>query len=136
MVPSGTAWAADLPQMQFANLTNRPPRVNAIAFQSDGKMIVGGDFSYVHGVPRAAAEIFVLPENAELFAAAIGNKVKLIWPLSSRVLQLEKTKEVASGAWVPVSGTPIRIDGFETVDVDLNDERQFFRVRELDSNTP
>jgi hypothetical protein len=52
-VPANTVWSADVQEMQFSNVANRPSRIHAIAFQPDGRMIVGGDFSHVKGVPRS-----------------------------------------------------------------------------------
>ncbi|MBI3417539.1 MAG: hypothetical protein HY043_19785 [Verrucomicrobia bacterium] len=119
--------------MAGLRFTPSPGFVGVASFRA--RSALRNDASIPSG-PRTSAVIFVLPENAELFAIAIGSKVKLIWPLSTRTLRLEKSKDVVSGVWVPVLEAPLRIDDFGTMDVDLSEDRQFFRIHAIDSSKP
>ncbi len=83
------------------------------------------------GSAPSPAQIFVLPpDRAGLQAMRVAEKVRLIWTSAAGPRQLESAKDLAPGLWAPVQLNPTRIHNFETLELDLQTDRQFFRLRE------
>ena len=85
----------------------------------------------ISGSSSAIAKIFVVPiDRAGLLAVRDGETLRLIWPSSTGAQPLDKARDLTPGLWTPVQTVPTRVDSFETLELDFQADRQFFRLRE------
>ncbi|MCW5555255.1 MAG: hypothetical protein KIS67_24225 [Verrucomicrobiae bacterium] len=104
--------------------------VRSIAVQSDGNILIGGNFTTVKGVLR--------PRVARLFGQSVPPSLNLVrsnalvtlsWPVGAPGFQLqESTNPALPGAWLPVAQLPVTNGAQISVTVPASAERKFFRL--------
>jgi uncharacterized delta-60 repeat protein len=103
--------------------------VRSIALQSDGNVLLGGDFFTVNGVWRPyVARLygdFVAPS---LNIARSNAFVIVSWPVTGLNFQLQESTNLFPAAWSPVAQTAITNAGQISVTVPTTAARKFFRL--------
>lgn len=109
-------------------------QVNTIVTQPDGKVLIGGTFSVVNGVPRIGiARLFGIEEipqpillNPSKSLGRFGFQVNTV---TNRTYHLETTSELSSSRWTGIETTP-GDGGNQTIsDEEATPSHRFYRLR-------
>jgi uncharacterized delta-60 repeat protein len=105
--------------------------VRAIALQADGKMLIGGDFTTVNGVPcrgvaRLHGDSLFIPSLA---IAGANSFLTLSWPASATVYHLEESTNLSlANSWSLTSQPAVTNAGQVSVTVPTTAGGKFFRL--------
>jgi immunoglobulin I-set domain protein len=75
------------------------------------------------------SEVFSIGNAPRLFTGSSSNGPIVSWTAGAPALMLETSTNLASGAWVPVSGAPIQVGDEYQFPVDTSGPSRFFRLR-------
>ena len=107
--------------------------IRSIALQSDGKVLIGGDFTTVNGVARLqVARLYgdsFSPQSPQLNIERIANNVVLSWPTNGLGFRLQSVTNLpTANNWSDLSGTPSIIgDRFYVTNV-ASQPRMYYRL--------
>ena len=105
--------------------------VRSIALQTDGKVLIGGDFLTVNGVLRPyVARLYGDSVAPSLNIARSNAAVIVSWPVTGLNFQLHESTNLAlPNSWSAVAQSPATNAGQISVTVPMTAERKFFRLR-------
>ena len=106
------------------------PGPNAMAFQPDGNLIIGGGFLAYAGVVRPyVARLYGDSARPALNIARSNNLAVLSWPAAFGNFQLQENTNVSLvNGWSAVAGTRSTNDSFISVALPATGSRKFFRL--------
>jgi uncharacterized delta-60 repeat protein len=103
--------------------------VHSIALQSDGKVIIGGDFTIVNGVARPRVARLYGDSAPSLNIARSNAFVSVSWPVSGLSFQLQETTNLSlPNSWSPVAQAAVTNAGQISVTVPTTVGPKFFRL--------
>jgi len=103
--------------------------VRSIALQSDGKILIGGDFTTVNGVLRPyIARLYGDPVAPSLSIARSNTSVIVSWPVTGLNFQLQQSTNLGPAAWSPVAQAAVTNAGQISVTVPTTNWRKLFRL--------
>jgi uncharacterized delta-60 repeat protein len=115
----------------FNPVTGADGFVSSIALQSDGNVLIGGDFLTVNGVVRP----YVARLYGDSFAPpslniARSNALVIVsWPVTGLSVQLQESTNFFPTAWSPVAQTAVTNAGQISVTVPTTVGQKFFRLK-------
>ena len=112
--------------------TGADGRVRSIALQSDGNVLIGGDFTIVNGAARPrVARLYGDSVAPSLNIARSNAFVSVSWPVTGLNYQLQETTNLFPAAWSPIAQSTITNAGQISVAVPTTAGRRFFRLISL-----
>ncbi|MCI0746199.1 MAG: hypothetical protein L0Y58_12405 [Verrucomicrobia subdivision 3 bacterium] len=103
--------------------------VGSIALQSDGNVLIGGDFTTVNGVVRPRVARLYGDSIPSLSIARSNTFVIVSWPVTSPNFQLQENTNVSlSNGWSVVGAPSSTNSGFISATVPTTASRKFFRL--------
>jgi uncharacterized delta-60 repeat protein len=110
--------------------TGADGEVRSIALQSDGNVLIGGDFTTVNGVVRPhVARLYGSSVAPSLSIARSNAFVIVSWPVNALNFQLQESTNLLPAAWSPVAQAAVTNAGQISVTVPTTVGRKFFRLR-------
>ena len=105
--------------------------VRSIALQSDGNVLIGGNFTTVKGVVRPRlARLYGDAVAPSLAIAKMNSSVIVSWPVTALNFQLQDSTNLASPiAWSPVAQPAVTNGAQISVTVPTSADRKFFRLK-------
>jgi uncharacterized delta-60 repeat protein len=104
--------------------------VRSIALQSDGKVLIGGDFSTVNGVVRPRVARLYGDSAPSLNIGRSNALVILSWPVTGLNFQLQESTNLAlPNSWSSVAQSAATNGNQVTVTVPVTTGRKFFRLQ-------
>jgi uncharacterized delta-60 repeat protein len=105
--------------------------VSSIAVQSDGNILIGGDFTLVNGVTRPrVARLYGDGIAPSLTIARSNNSVIVSWHMSNLTFQLQQTTDLSlPNSWSSVAQPAVTNAGQTSVTVPTTIGRKFFRLK-------
>jgi uncharacterized delta-60 repeat protein len=105
--------------------------VRSIALQSDGKVLIGGDFTSVNGVVRWQVARLYGDFIAPSLSIARSNAFLIVsWPVTGLNFQLQETTDLSlANSWSPVAQPAVTNAGRVSVTVPAGVGRRFFRLK-------
>ncbi len=103
--------------------------VRSIALQSDGNVLIGGDFTFVNGVVRPNVAR-LLGNSTSLTIARLNGAAIVAWPLGALNFQLQETTNLSwANAWAPVAHAAVTNGGQISVSIPAGTGAKFFRLK-------
>lgn len=105
--------------------------VRSIALQSDGNVLLGGEFSSINGVVRPqVARLYGDSTMPALNLSRSGNNLVLSWPVTALNFQLEESTNLALvNAWSPASQPAVTNGNQISVTTPTVAAQKFFRLK-------
>ena len=104
--------------------------VSSIALQSDGNLLISGDFTTVNGVVRPyVARLYGDSVTPSLNIALSNAFVIVSWPVTGLNFQLQESTNLFPAAWSPVAQSTITNTGQVSVALPTTIGRKFFRLK-------
>src|SRR4030095_3658872 len=102
--------------------------VRSIALQSDGKVLIAGDFTTVNGVVRPDVARLYGDSTLPLLSIARSNSSVIVrWPVTALNFQLQGSINLSlANGWTSVAETRSTNNGFISVTIPATNTRNFF----------
>jgi uncharacterized delta-60 repeat protein len=110
--------------------TGASESVRTVALQSDGKVLIGGDFTAINGVVRPhIARLYGDSAAPSLSISLANGLVTVSWPVTGLSFQLQESTNFAlPDSWSPVAQPAVTNLNHTSVTVPATIGRQFFRL--------
>jgi uncharacterized delta-60 repeat protein len=114
----------------FHNLiTDGNSYVMTVALQSDGKVLIGGDFTPVNGEARPRVARLYGDSAPSLTIARSNAFVILSWPVTGLSFLLQESTDLSlPNSWIPAAQSAVTNAGQISVTVPATTERKFFQL--------
>jgi uncharacterized delta-60 repeat protein len=104
-------------------------RIFSVLAQPDGKVLIGGEFSIVNGMPHAFVARLLGDSTGRLELSRNPTGITISWPISFTNHVLEATPSFTSPNWQPVPAPASNQARWES-SISANSPQQFFRLRQ------
>jgi hypothetical protein len=106
------------------------PAVNSMVVQSDGRVLIGGEFTTVNGVVRPRVARLYGDSAPSLNIARSNPFVILSWPVTNLSFQLQESTNLSlPNSWIPAAQSAVTNAGQISVTVPTTVGRKFFRLK-------
>jgi transforming growth factor-beta-induced protein len=126
--------AADLTTGSIRTMHGAPLRIQVgeSGVAANQASVLAADIEAGNGVIHVVDEVLLPADGFEGFTTSAivkDGKLTVVWPVILGETQTLEASDNPAGGWSPVTATPVTADGVSKVELDANQQMQFFRVR-------